>query len=385
MLKSRSFPWVRIPKMQASGERSSGTFGAVVNPSAKPGVLWLGNQLSQISNTRAVSEDIVEQLQKWDWRVASASGKQNQFLRLADMVATALRKKREYEVGVIDVYSGKAFMFAEFLSAVLQRLGKKLVLVLHGGGLIEFQEKFPNRIKRLLGKADLVVSPSKRLIQGLSLVCPDVHYIPNGIDLSRYEFRCRERPEPRLGWLRAFHRIYNPMMAIETLALLRKDFPHANLRMVGPDKGDGSGAAVRARVHQLGLENVLTLGGAVAKASVPTELNTSDIFLNTTNYESFGVAVLEAAACGLCIVSTNVGELGLSWSHGVDALLVEKGDWEEMARQVGRILRDTQLAGRLSQNGRARAQHFSWDEIIPSWEKKLAEVCSKDGVRKGIT
>ena len=49
--------------------------GTVPNIGSKPRLLWLGNQLSEISKTRAASEDVVDQLRKRGWTVTSASGK----------------------------------------------------------------------------------------------------------------------------------------------------------------------------------------------------------------------------------------------------------------------------------------------------------------------
>jgi glycosyltransferase involved in cell wall biosynthesis len=83
---------------------------------------------------------------------------------------------------------------------------------------------------------------------------------------------------------------------------------------------------------------------------------------------------MEAAACGLCIVSTNVGELPLLWQDGHDALLVQPDDSTAMAAAVRRILREPGLAERLSRNARAKAEQFDWAVILPQWERVLAEV-----------
>jgi glycosyltransferase involved in cell wall biosynthesis len=106
-------------------------------------------------------------------------------------------------------------------------------------------------------------------------------------------------------------------------------------------------------------------------------LSEGDIFLNTTNHESFGVSVMEAAACGLCIVSTNVGELSLLWQDGHDSLLVQPDDHEAMASAVRGILCEPKLAERLSRNARAKAEQFDWSKILPQWEALLQEVAAQ--------
>ena len=94
-----------------------------------------------------------------------------------------------------------------------------------------------------------------------------------------------------------------------------------------------------------------------------------DIFLNTTNYESFGVSVLEAAACGLCIVTTDAGELPFIWQDGVDALIVPVNDARAMAAAVTRILAEPGLAAKLSTNARKNAEKYDWSVILPQWEE----------------
>jgi glycosyltransferase involved in cell wall biosynthesis len=92
---------------------------------------------------------------------------------------------------------------------------------------------------------------------------------------------------------------------------------------------------------------------------------------------------MEAAACGLCIVSTNVGELPLLWQDGHDALLVQPADAKAMAGAVRRILTGPGLAERLSRNARFKAEQFDWSVILPLWERVLNNVaCSGNSLRK---
>jgi glycosyltransferase involved in cell wall biosynthesis len=92
---------------------------------------------------------------------------------------------------------------------------------------------------------------------------------------------------------------------------------------------------------------------------------------------------MEAAACGLCIVSTNVGELPLLWQDGHDALLVQPDDSTAMAAAARRILREPGVAERLSRNARAKAEQFDWSVILPLWERVLNNVaCSGNSLRR---
>ena len=77
---------------------------------------------------------------------------------------------------------------------------------------------------------------------------------------------------------------------------------------------------------------------------------------------------MEAAALGLCVVSTNVGALPSIWTHGHDALLVPPNDAAAMARAVRRILVDPSLAAGLSRQGRLRAERCDLSLVMPRWE-----------------
>jgi len=308
------------------------------------------------------------------WRIQSASDKKQRVLRLADMIGKALKDRSEYSIALIDVFSGKAFYYAELLTLLLKTLKKRIILVLHGGALLEFEQKCPHRVRNLLTRADRVVSPSQNLARGLAFLRADIVSIPNGLDLERYPFRKRVSPAPSLCWVRAFHKIYNPVMAVDTLALVRANYPDACLRMIGPDKADGTYDAVCRRMRDLGIQGEVSLVGPVSKEEIPKELLNGDIFINTTNFESFGVSVMEAAACGLCVVTTAVGELPSLWRHGENALLVPPRDPQAMAHAVGIILSSRTFAQCLSQNGRANAQRFDWSVILPQWENLFQSV-----------
>jgi glycosyltransferase involved in cell wall biosynthesis len=184
----------------------------------------------------------------------------------------------------------------------------------------------------------------------------------------------RADPKPDLVWLRAFHAAYNPSLAPRVLSELRPHFPAARLVMVGPDKGDGSLARVRSIVDGWRLADAVSLLGPVHKTEIRTVLNRGDIFLNTTNFDNTPVSVVEAMACGLCVVSTNVGGIPYLLRDGHDALLVPPNDSPAMVAAVRRILTEPGLAERLSRNARSKAEGFDWSNILPQWEKLLAEV-----------
>lgn len=340
-------------------------------------VLIIGNFLSHANGSRGVCEDLTARLQETGWQVLSASRQKRRATRLADMLLTAWRNRRCYSVAQIDVYSGSAFSYAEAVAWVLRRARKPYVLTLHGGNLPGFAERHPLRVRRLLQSAACVTAPSRYLAEQMREYAPEIRVLPNPIDVKSYPFALRRSPRPRLMWLRAFHEIYHPAMAIVVAEELCETAPDVQLTMVGPDKGDGSFHRTQEAVFRARLEDRCRFVGPVSKADVPQWLAQGDIFLNTTSIDNTPVTVLEAMACGLCVVSTNVGGMPYLVKDDHDALLVPPDDPKAMTAAVRRLLEEPNVAERLSRNGREKAEDHDWSRVLPAWESLLSEVSEK--------
>jgi glycosyltransferase involved in cell wall biosynthesis len=199
----------------------------------------------------------------------------------------------------------------------------------------------------------------------------DIVLIPNALDLTKYSYRRRQRATPSLLWLRAFDDIYNPSLAVRVVAILAQEFPSVRLLMMGPDKGDGSREAMLDLARALGVLERVTCTGRVHKDEISTRLDQGDIFLNTTRVDNTPVSVLEAMACGLCVVSTNVGGIPYLLHDEQDALLVPADNPSDMAKAVRRLMTVDGLAERLSSNARRKVEQCDWSNVLPKWEKLL--------------
>jgi len=291
------------------------------------------------------------------------------------MLATAWTHRKGYQIAVIEVFSGSSFIWAFCIFRLVRLLKKRTVLVLHGGRLPDFARSHPLLIRSLLSSADRVFAPSEYLRAKMLEYRKEIGILPNGIELPNYSMRLRSQLKPDLVWLRAFDAIYNPSLAIEAVALLRNEFPGIRLTMVGPDK-DGSLRDVMMLVARHGLSDQVSFTGCVPKSKVPQMLNAGDIFLSTTTVDNSPISLTEAMACGLPVVSTNVGGVPYLVEDEVDALLVPSGDAVAMAAAIRRLLTDPLTAGRLSKNGREKAERFDWSVIMPQWESMLVGLTS---------
>jgi glycosyltransferase involved in cell wall biosynthesis len=336
--------------------------------------MQVGNFLSRHGYTRGFIEDLAGRLESAGWQVYRTSTMVWRPARLLHMVGTIWLRRNEFGVAHTTVFSGPAFIWAEAAAWTLKAIQRPYVLSLHGGNLPSFARRWPGRVRRLLNSAAIVIAPSRYLLEQMQPYRTDLRLLPNPLALNAYQFHLRQFPQPRLVWLRAFHRIYNPYMAPQVVNLLAPDFPNVHLTMVGPDKGDGSLQLTQHVAKDLGVSNHIHFPGGVPKAEVPHWLQRGDIFINTTDIDNTPISVLEAMACGLCVVSTNVGGIPYLLDNEQNALLVPPDNPEAMMAAVRRILTEPGLAENLSQNARRKVEQFDWSVILPQWGELLTSV-----------
>ncbi|MFO7545434.1 MAG: glycosyltransferase family 4 protein [Trueperaceae bacterium] len=336
-------------------------------------VFFVGDFSASKGGNYSVAEELARRLALEGFDVRTTSARVGRARRVLDMISTAYRQRSEVDVAVIDVFSGMAFRWAEWVTKVLRGAGVPLVHVLRGGNLPKFARAHPERVERVLGGSTRVVALSAYLAEALAPYARSCQVVPNPIEVRDYPFRPREGAAPGLVWLRSFHAIYNPTLAPKVLAELR-DVEGLHLTMTGADKGDGTRERTLAEARALGVADRLTVAPPVSKAGVPARLNEGDVFLNTTDVDNVPISVLEAMACGLCVISTAVGGIPYLLEDGVDALLVPPNDAPAMAAAVRRVLADPELAAHLSRNGREKAASFDWSHVVPTWRVLLQEV-----------
>lgn len=330
-------------------------------------MLLVGNFLSAELGNHCVCEELATNLQTAGLQVLTTSSHKARLRRLVDMVSTILRRRHDYSVANVDVYSGLAFGLAEAACLALRALGKPFVLTLHGGNLPNFSQRWPRRVGRVLASADLVTTPSSYLREQMATYRDDIQLIPNTLNLSAYNYRHRDQVSPHFIWVRSFHEIYNPTLAVKVVAELAPQWPELKLTMVGPDKGDGSLQATQELAQELGVSDHIRFTGGVPKADIPGLLDVNDVFLNTTTIDNTPVSVLEAMACGLCVISTNVGGIPHLINDRINGMLVGSDDEHGMANSADQLLQNRELTSSLSENSRKYAEKMDWESILPQW------------------
>jgi glycosyltransferase involved in cell wall biosynthesis len=342
-----------------------------------PRVLIIGNFLSKVVGNRGVCEELAPRLREAGFSVIITSERKRRVERLLGMLLTCWKHRGSYDVAQVDVYSGPSFLWAESVCWMLRRLHKPYVLTLHGGALPDFARREKQRVSKLLKSAAAVTVPSSYLLTRMAAYCKNLLLLPNALDLHQHRPVIRSPLHPKLIWLRAFHEIYNPVMAVRVLAHLKNEFPGIGLTMVGPDKDSSSLKNTIATARACGVESHLKVMGYVKKSEVPQCLERADIFLNTSNFDNTPVSVLEAMASGLCVVSTNAGGIPNLLKTEEEALLVPVNDDLAMAAAVRRLLTDEPLSRGIQTRALAKVEQFDWKVVLPQWQTLLKSVAAK--------
>jgi glycosyltransferase involved in cell wall biosynthesis len=308
------------------------------------------------------------------YRVVETSSERNRYLRAADIARTILRHRSDIDVLVINTYGGPSFVVEDVASWLGRRLGHRVVMVLRGGAIPDFVSRHLGWTRRVFRRAHGLVAPSTYLSRMLERYGFAAHVIPNVIDVSQYPYRHRRAVTAKLFWMRTFHDAWNPLMAVRVLALLSKRVPTATLSMGGQDKGLESEA--KRLAEELGVSCAVRFPGFLDMAAKRAEGEAADIFISTNRIDNMPVAVLEAGALGLPVISTDVGGIRDLLTDRETGLLVRDDDDQSMVEAILELLRAPELAGRLSANGRELAERSSWPRVRLEWEDLFAQLLS---------
>lgn len=334
-------------------------------------VVYIGNQLTKHGFNPTTIDTLSPRLREF-CKIVCASEKRNVIARLLDMTSTIWRHRRNVRLVLIDTYSSNAFYYALVVSLECILLQKRYVPILHGGGLPGRLVQNGRLCKLIFGRSWLNVSPSLYLKGEFERAGFSVEHIPNFITIRQYPFVERAQLRPKLLYVRAFHAIYNPLLAVQVLEVLVKEFADSSLCMIGPDK-DGTFGEVQKFADAVGVSRHLELPGRLEKEEWVRKAEGYDIFINTTNVDNMPVSVVEAMALGLVVISTNVGEIPGIIEHGVNGILVTPGSKEEFLYWIRRLISNPQEARRISASARHKAEQFDWTRMQPKWKKIIED------------
>lgn len=239
--------------------------------------------------------------------------------------------------------------------------GKRLILNYHTARL---WEKFANSVivRIVLQRTDTIVVPSAFLAGKFEELGFSVSVILNIID-DQFHYHPRINPRPRIICARNLNREYGIDVVINAFSIVQEHYPDASLYLIGdgPLRQD-----LEAQVRALGLSEV-EFCGRVPNDRMCEWYERADIFLNASVIDNAPLSILEAFACGLPVVTTSAGGIPFLVKHEDTALVAPVGDARTLAEQVIRLLRDPELATKLTRQAYEQLGPHRWSSVRGKW------------------
>jgi glycosyltransferase involved in cell wall biosynthesis len=250
----------------------------------------------------------------------------------------------------------------------------RLVVSTYGADVV-FEDHAPasratiRRVTSLLGQATRVTALSQFLeYETRKYVQPDckIPVIPFGVDCEQF------RPPARrdytlskpvvLGFIKQLSPKYGPEYLLEAFATIHAKRPATKLIFAG---GGPMESALRSRVAELGLGMNVEFVGRRPHAAVPDLMHQLDVFVMPSSFESetFGVAAVEASACGLPVVASAVGGVPEAVADGITGFLVPPRNPAAVAAACLKLIDQPSLRQSMGAAGRQFAlDRYNWQD-----------------------
>lgn len=304
-------------------------------------------------------------------------------LALASKIVDSVKK---YNIDILHVHYAIPHAFAGYMAKkMLEESGIKLPMVttLHGTDitLVGNLPNYKTAVTFSINQSDVVTAVSddlKKSTYDLFDVNEDIKVIPNFIEEKMNDFayvHCQRQqlaePNERIiTHVSNFRKVKRINDVVETFYRVQQKMP-AKLMMVGdgPER-----TPAEELVKSLGIrDKVIFFGNSNEVDSI---LKYSDLFMLPSETESFGLAALEAMACGVPVISTNAGGLPEVNVQGVTGFMSDIGNVDDMARNSIHILKDEKTLNQFKSNALNHSKTFSVDNIVPIYEKIYQEALS---------
>lgn len=278
-------------------------------------------------------------------------------------------------------HASAAYMARSILRS--QGIEVPYITTLHGTDitLLGRDKSFEPVITFAIEQSDAVTAVSQNLKAATHRFFPitrEVEVIHNFIDISRYQgffdAQLRESYAPKgerlMVHVSNFREVKRVDDIVRAFSIVRKTMP-VKLLLVG----DGP---ERHKIQSLCIElgtctDVVMLG----KLKKPEQIMAiSDLYIQASEHESFGLSILEGMACGIPAVATKVGGVPEVLDHGDSGLLSPFNDPEALAANAITILQDEETLMAYKQRALARAKDFDTSAILPKYERLYESLCT---------
>ncbi len=243
------------------------------------------------------------------------------------------------------------------------------------GFLLPFYKKV--FLQRILISASKIVVPTEDYVNLISrkYSIPETKIckIPNGVDLEHFRNSSIKLHNPvRLLSVGRLTGPKNFPLLIKSFKLVTgNDDRNVELHIVGEGEEKST---ISSLIKKEGLEKKVFLHGALLGKDLHDIYSSSDIFILTSECESFGLVLIEAMASGLPVLVSDITSVRNIVKNNITGLLVKPAP-EDFANAVEKLLDNPRLRIKIIEKGLKEAKKYDWDKIIRKFEHIYEQVC----------
>jgi glycosyltransferase involved in cell wall biosynthesis len=249
--------------------------------------------------------------------------------------------------------------------------GIPAVVNYRGGEAESFLNSAAVVVRFSMRHAAALVTPSGFLQQVFGRFGMSARIVPNIIDLAKFHPGQTPSGAVHIVVARNLEPIYDIASGLRAMALLLCRYPGARMSVAGsgPER-----ASLERLAQELGIAEQVEFTGRLDSVEMAALYRSATLSLNTALADNMPNSVLEALACGLPVVSTEVGGVPFLVRHGETALLVRPGDADGMAEAMMQLIEDDNLRELLVRNGNDYVKAFTWERVGAQWLDIYREV-----------
>jgi glycosyltransferase involved in cell wall biosynthesis len=255
------------------------------------------------------------------------------------------------------------------MAGLVGKMFFNIPLALNLGGTDFYRAKNLLLYKLLLRKVDLILTVSGRIADELLEITSSdkIVYTGNGFDQTVFQLKPQLRREMRIVTVGNLRWQKNQELLIYAFKKVNIQFPEAKLSIIGdgPDR-----ERLMNLVSDLGLSGNICFHGTLSQNEISDLLNSSSVFCLSSKTEGFPKALLEAMACGLPCLSTDVGDCKIVIG---DAGAISANDVESYSSGLLKLLSEP-LSALPNQKALARVSVFSWDAVVNITDRSYLSV-----------
>jgi glycosyltransferase involved in cell wall biosynthesis len=157
---------------------------------------------------------------------------------------------------------------------------------------------------------------------------------------------------------------------VRAFAEVQKAFPEARLWVLGEGSQEN---VIRRLIAELSLTGV-EMPGRVPRENVGLFYDKADLLVNASRVDNMPVSILEAFASGLPVVTTDAGGIPYIVRHEHTGMVSSTEDWRQLATNIIRLLQDSRLVRRLTENAYQQSFAYHWGTVRPLWFRTYREL-----------